>query len=153
MVGSKKEVKQSKKPIERSVVRTNNPDSFYKMNPSWRFNRCDDVSWAFNQEHTGNYFWEIIFPYLKNLESKSWQEILVNDKKNNHLIQVSSLNTCAKNRLEEQHIEWDSLYSLRVMGTHRIYGYIIDAVFYILWYDDMHGDNNSCVCRSYKKHT
>lgn len=58
-----------------------------------------------------------------------------------------------ENRLEEQHIEWDSLYSLRVMGTHRIYGYIIDAVFYILWYDDMHGDNNSCVCRSYKKHT
>ncbi|CUP62134.1 Uncharacterized phage-associated protein [Anaerostipes hadrus] len=32
-------------------------------------------------------------------------------------------------------------------------GYMVEKVFNILWYDDNHGDNNRCVCRSYLKHT
>ena len=26
-------------------------------------------------------------------------------------------------------------------------------VFHVLWFDDKHGDNSACVCRSYLKHT
>lgn len=66
---------------------------------------------------------------------------------------VSTLNKIAVDRLNELEIEVDSLVSLTLSGTHRLYGYIVDAVFYVLWYDDNHGDNATCVCRSHKKHT
>lgn len=56
-------------------------------------------------------------------------------------------------RLAEKYIELDSIISLRLTGKHRLYGYIQKSTFYVLWYDDNHGDNNECVCRSNLKHT
>ena len=50
-------------------------------------------------------------------------------------------------------IEANAVISLRIQATHRLYGYRIGSVFYILWYDNNHGDNYTCVCKSRKKHT
>ena len=150
-MGSKKNVKSKQTPEPRSVVVKNNPDEFYSLSPSWCFNDCDDDMWPFNEEHIGNSFWSKVLPYLKNLEKQTWQEILVDDKKKNHGIIVSDLNSIAQKRLAEKYIECEAIYSLRVNGTNRIYGQIIKGVFYVLWYDDDHGDNDRCVCRSYKK--
>lgn len=74
-------------------------------------------------------------------------------KKSNHSIEVKKLNKIASDRLEQLYIEAEALLSLRLTGTHRIYGYMNGAVFNILWIDLMHGDNEQCVCRSHKKHT
>lgn len=38
-------------------------------------------------------------------------------------------------------------------GISKIYGYMTGRVFNVLWYDDDHGDNSTCVCRSHLKHT
>jgi hypothetical protein len=90
---------------------------------------------------------------LKALETQTWNEILVRDKKQNHSINAQDLNKVAQNRMADKYIEAESLISLRVTGNHRLYGYMIGRVFNILWYDDDHGDNSTCVCRSYLKHT
>lgn len=90
---------------------------------------------------------------MKALESQTWNEILVRDKKQNHAINVEALNRTAQVRLADRFIEAESLISLRVTGSHRLYGYMSGRVFNILWYDDDHGDNKTCVCRSYLKHT
>lgn len=74
-------------------------------------------------------------------------------QKQNHSINVGELSKAASDRLMELYIEAESLISLRLNGTHRIYGYMNGAVFNILWVDLEHGDNAACVCRSYKKHT
>lgn len=66
---------------------------------------------------------------------------------------VQAENPDAQKRLAQRHIEQDSIISLRLSATHRIYGYITGAVFNILWYDGNHGDNATCVCRSRLKHT
>ena len=50
-------------------------------------------------------------------------------------------------------IEAESLISLRLTGNHRLYGYMTGRVFNVLQYDNNHGDNSTCVCRSYLKHT
>lgn len=63
------------------------------------------------------------------------------------------MNKVAQDRLFEKRIEAESLISLRLTGTHRLYGYMTGRVFNILWYDDDHGDNAECVCRSRLKHT
>ena len=74
-------------------------------------------------------------------------------KKQKHSIKVKDLNKTAQDRLAARYIEAESIISLRITGNHRLYGYITGKVFHVLWYDDDHGDNHTCVCRSSLKHT
>lgn len=148
-----KHVGQTESPEGRYVGRTEIPESFYGKNPSWNFNACDKEKWSFTQANVGDLFWREILPRLQSLEAQTWSEILLSAKKQNHSIKADDLNPAAKKRLTELRIEQDSLVSLRVTGEHRIYGFISGMVFHVLWVDFEHGDNNECVCRSYKKHT
>ena len=154
MVASKrKQVKQREEPKSKYVGQTQNPESYYQKHPAWSFNSCDTEMWPFTEENIGNLIWCEILPYLKNMETRTWNDILVSAKKQNHSIDVRDLNTDAQKRLAEKFIEQNSIISLRITATHRIYGYIVGDIFNILWFDSNHGDNDSCVCRSYKKHT
>jgi hypothetical protein len=148
-----KRVKQKEIPRGKIIAQGGNPEKFYSLNPAWTFASSDNKLWAFNQEHIGDMIWSEVLPRLKALESQTWNEILVKDKKQNHAIDVDDLNKAAQDRLAELYIEAESLISLRVTGNHRLYGYMMGNVFNILWYDDEHGDNKTCVCRSYLKHT
>ena len=155
MAGSKrkKEVKQREIPKGKLIAQEKDPERYYSEYPAWTFSNSDQELWTFSQEHLGESFWSEIFPRLKALESQTWSEILIRDKKQNHSLIPEQLNKVAKDRLVTRCIEAESLISLRVSGNHRLYGYMTGRVFNILWYDDEHGDNSNCVCRSYLKHT
>lgn len=153
MAASKKKVKMEKVPNDKYIGQGGNPDQFYDQKPSWKFSWCDKEKWSIKEENVQKVFWDEIFPHLQNLETQKWSEILVTSKKYNHSIDTNLLNKVAVDRLECLNIEAESLISLRITGTHRIYGYNIGSVFYIIWVDLDHGDNNLCVCRSHKKHT
>lgn len=153
MVASRKKVKQSQNPRGNSIGQGGNPDKFYEEKPSWNFSSCDKQCWNIYSDNVQALFWEEIFPYLQNLESRTWADILIKSKKQNHSIEVNSLNKDAINRLEELYIEAESIISLRITATHRIYGFMNGAVYNILWIDLYHGDNDTCVCRSKKKYT
>lgn len=133
----------------KAAVTTENPDRFYGCYPSWRFLKIDKDNWTVDK----HCFWDVILPNLKNFESMTWDEILRKSNNNHHFIDVSSLNDVAQKILAERRIEAESVMSLRFTGTHRLYGIMDDNVFNILWYDENHGDNTACVCRSHKKHT
>lgn len=148
-----KQIKQKESPKGKSIAQGGNPEQYYIENPAWSFANTDQDMWSFTQEHIGELIWTEILPRLKALESQTWGEILVKDKKQNHSINVEDLNKVAQDRLAAKYIEAESLISLRVTGNHRLYGYMTGRVFNILWYDDDHGDNKTCVCRSYLKHT
>ena len=68
--------------------------------------------WAFTQDHIGDVIWTEILPRLKALESKTWNEILVRDKKQNHSLDLNELNKVAQDRLASRYIEAESLISL-----------------------------------------
>ena len=129
------------------------PSQYYSQNPAWTFANSDQDMWAFSKEHVGEVIWTEIIPRLRALETQTWSEILVRDKKQNHSLDLNDLNRVDQDRLITRYIEAESLISLRVTGTHRLYGYMTGRVFNILWYDDEHGDNSKCVCRSHLKHT
>ena len=148
-----KKVKQREIPKGKSIAQGGNPEQYYSQNPAWTFANVDLELWAFSQEHVGELIWSEIFPRLRALETQTWGEILVRDKKQNHSIDLNDLNKVAQDRLAERYIEAESLISLRIKGNHRLYGYMMGRVFNIVWYDDDHGDNNKCVCRSHLKHT
>ena len=135
------------------MFREENPSQYYSQNPAWTFANSDQDMWAFSKEHVGEVIWKEIIPRLRALETQTWREILVRDKKQNHSLDLNDLNRVAQDRLITRYIEAESLISLRVTGTHRLYGYMTGRVFNILWYDDEHGDNSKCVCRSHLKHT
>ncbi len=109
--------------------------------------------WAFTQNHIGTLIWTELLPRLQALETQTWSEILVYNKKQNHSLDLNDLNKVAQDRLASRYIEAESLISLRITANHRLYGYITGRVFNILWYDDDHGDNSTCVYRSRLKHT
>ena len=135
------------------MFREENPSQYYSQNPAWTFANSDQDMWAFSKEHVGEVIWTEIIPRLRALETQTWSEILVRDKKQNHSLDLNDLNRVDQDRLITRYIEAESLISLRVTGTHRLYGYMTGRVFNILWYDDEHGDNSKCVCRSHLKHT
>ncbi|MBT8856324.1 hypothetical protein [Lactobacillus delbrueckii] len=146
-------VKQKCYPSERKPVNTQNPDAFYKDYPSWNFATVDTDKWAFTQDHIGKAYWTEILPHMQALETQKWSDILLTSKKQNHSIELDKLNKVAQDRLAEKMIEAEAIVSLRFTATHRLYGFMVGSVFNVLWYDDDHGDNKDCVCRSYKKHT
>lgn len=155
MAASKKnkKVKQREIPDGRHVARVEDPNKYLSAHPSWNFQRYDSEKWSFTHENAKELFWKEILPFLKNLESQTWNEILIGAKKQHHSIDLSDLNKLAQDRLVEMRIEAESITSLRLNSTHRLYGYIIESNFYIIWFDTNHGDNDYCVCRAHKKHT
>ena len=138
----------------RGIRTGGNPDSIMSYHPSWKFISCDsDGTWAFCQERLTDVFWTKIFPKIQEWESMTWNQITIVGKKQNHSIEVNSLNKCAQDKLAQLQIEEESLLSLRLEGSVRLYGFLVGPVYNILWYDDNHGDNETCVCRSTLKHT
>lgn len=149
----KKKIIQKEIPVGRKIEQSENPDKYYAENPAWAFVNIDNDMWAFTKENIDDSIWTEIIPFLKSLESQTWNEILIRDKKKNHSIQVKDLNKIAQERLIMRFIEAESLISLRITGKHRLYGYMTGRAYNILWYDDNHGDNETCVCKSNLKHT
>ena len=130
---------------ERQLKIRENPDSYFNWRPSWNFSKCDleHHKWSLKKS---NMFSEII-PKLISFEQRNWGDI-VSDKKHNHWIECEKLSKPAQNRLIELKIYYESLFSLRLTGTLRLFGYIENGIFYIIWYDSNHE-----ICPSHKKHT
>ena len=135
----KKIAKSAYDPVKtKQAKEIENPTSLLSCHPSWSFASADQEGpWAFSID------WE----------KMTWQDIFLAAKKQNHHIPTEQLNKRAMDRLKELQLFPEDLLSLRLGGTLRLYGFLSGPVYVILWYDDNHGDNDTCVCRSYKKHT
>lgn len=83
----KKEIKQREVPNGKHIAQGGDPERYYLENPAWTFANSDQEMWAFSQDHIGELFWTEILPRLKALETKTWGEILVHDKKQNHSLE------------------------------------------------------------------
>lgn len=130
---------------ERKPKISENPNSYFNWKPSWNFSKCDfgHQKWSLKNS---DIFTDII-PKLISFEQRKWGEI-VSDKKHNHWIDCSVLSKEARDRLNELNLYYDSLFSLRLNGTLRLFGYIENGIFYIIWYDPDHE-----ICPAHKKHT
>lgn len=123
-----------------------NPDQYFEMNPSWSFAKCDSKDCQWSIENCEN-LWSEVITKLISFESRTWGEI-VNDKGHNHWIDCNKLCKKAKDRINEKGWDFDSIFSLRLTGTHRLFGVINSGVFYVIWYDPNHE-----ICPSNKRHT
>lgn len=86
---------------------------------------------------------------LKNFETMTWSQILIEAKKRNHTVSVESLEPAAKKRLRDSGLtDIDELVSLHLTGTQRIWGILSEGVLHLLWWDPDHA-----VCKSDLRNT
>lgn len=87
---------------------------------------------------------------LAHFESMTWKEILLDSKKQNHVIKLNRLCKEAQERLHQMFpvVDFDELLSLRLSGKERIWGILEFNVVRVLWWDPGHD-----VCPSLLKNT
>lgn len=127
---SSKSPVNSKKAAVKSAVKSN-----MSLHPKWRFQKRDCEHERWHLEVT-----DILLEKLTNFESMTWAQILVEAKNQNHHVKTYELIKEAQKRLTTLKLDdYDEICSLRLDGTHRLYG-ILDkyGVFSIIWNDFEH---------------
>ena len=120
-------------------------------------NRCQcpipiDVVEKIEDEMINNAFMEKIYPKLLDFEKITWEEIRLQThsnkgKSNNHEIDITDLCSEAQRRLKILKFDdRDKIYSLRLGGTERIFGFKELNYLDIIWVDLTHE-----VCPTKKK--
>ena len=148
--------KKPKKPTHKKFPKINKiPRGIEKVKQieeeyiSWRLrilDRTGDWCWRGIDEKT---IWKDIHSKLSEFERKTWNEILIKEKKRNHTIPVSDICTEAQKRLKKiKQDDIDDLISLRLTGKKRVWGIRAGNVLKVLWWDPGH-----TVCPTQKKHT
>lgn len=111
-----------------------------------------DLIKMINKSLGSDFFYSKIYPKLREFEEMTWNNIAQithgkKNKTNNHFVPIKDLIREARVRLEEiGYSEETEIYSLRLGGTIRIYGFRRKNYLDIIWVDPAHeiypvGDN------------
>lgn len=126
---------------------TERPD-FMKMRPAWRVSKLEENG-PFGWHRVGGARVSEILARLRGFETMSWSEILIAAKKQHHTIPLERLSKPARGRLVQINLDdRDSLISLRLSSKERIWGFLAESTFYLVWWDPEHR-----VCPATQKHT
>jgi hypothetical protein len=131
-------------PESRKIKVGADPASFDAQTIAWHFHRLDDphVDWGWNIQPTD---WREVLRQLRAFEGLTWAKIQEqaggrSHGSNSHMLDVSALSTNAQRRLVELKLdEYDSVFSLRMSNTLRLYGIRDGRVLQLLWRDPHHG--------------
>lgn len=103
---------------------------------AWRFSGCDrEGPFAWGNFETADKFKEVI-EKLHEFETKTWQQIIDGGS---HPIELERIEKSARDRLAEtQRDDIDTLMSLRLTGTNRVWCVRDASIMRILWWDPDH---------------
>lgn len=153
-MGKGKEVKRRVNPNNRKQAKQKeSPESFYDQNPKWSFKNMDleHERWSLSK---CDEIYAYILKKLMDFEKMKWSEIVSTSggKKNgnnHHFENVNGFIKEAQDRWLELKLEaYTEVFSLRLTGTHRLYGILEEGVFRIIWFDENHE-----IYKSKKRHT
>lgn len=152
MAGNKKRTPNHEQDVSGRKQPKNyeNPDSWLGKKPTWRFSTCDQDVEKWNVLKCTNFHGDIL-DKLISFEGMTWSEIQTaaggrSSGTNSHFIPLDQCVSAAQARAEKLQIE--SIFSLRLTGTKRLFGTINNGTFNVVWYTDEHD-----ICKSKKKHT
>lgn len=105
-------------------------------NPVWHVSILDENDpWGWRSINKSLFFDQIL-PKIKNFETMFWKDIL---GRQNHEVPVPEISSVAQKRLIQLNLDdTESLVSLRLSGTQRIWGIRVGNVLRILWWDPNH---------------
>jgi hypothetical protein len=133
-------------PSGREIRTGIEPGNFDREKIAWGISRIDlDGRWGWGNLAL-DVWWQRILPKLRDFETMTWAEIQAaaggrgrGGGNNSHNVPVAEICKEAQERLRELcQDDIDDLFSLRLQGTHRIYGIRDGRVLKILWFDANH---------------
>lgn len=143
-----KEVKIEYNPQTKKSPKGAPDTSYNNENISWHISlleMVDPFGWHKLDRERVNY----ILEKLGYFESLTWNEILIERKKQNHAVPIDQICKEARQRLIEiGQDDITELVSLRLSGKERVWGIRQLAILKLLWWDPEHQ-----VCPTEKKHT
>ncbi len=144
-----RQYKSTRKRSNKTPKSTDEEMKFRNQRPSWSFWRVlKEDNWVVSQESLlhfdeyGEHHPNCIIKKLAEFETMTWNEIFqqthdFKNKSSNHYIEnIHRLDKRAQDRLNKLNL--DSIFSLRLSNTRRIYGVLMSATLEILWYDEAH---------------
>lgn len=141
-----KKIRAKEKPRDKSARKSNDPDNFNSMKPTWMIGQIDrSCDWGWENISLDE-FWTEIYSKLKSFESMNWTQII---HSGSHNVKICDFIPEAQKRLDELYLDdLEELFSLRLTGEKRIWGIKNQHILSIIWYDPEHK-----ICPSLKKHT
>jgi hypothetical protein len=139
----RKQTKITPPPEKRSRSIQPEQSSFYGRRPSWSFSRChfDHPRWGL-EKHSGKLL--AIIQFFSGLEGQRWGDVLTSTagrggNTRNHMIPTDRFSNDIQEMIMDRKLHvFDNLYSLAMSNMERLYGVIIDGVFFLVWYDPKH---------------
>ena len=121
------------------------PDEARAGVPAWRV-RGLDLGGPFGWHDAGATDLRAVADKLGHFETMRWADI---ESAGSHAVEVGRLCAAAQKRLRElRQDDVDELFSLRLAGRARVWGFREGRLLRILWWDPEHA-----VCPAEKKHT
>ncbi|MFN7922845.1 MAG: hypothetical protein U0Q16_22255 [Bryobacteraceae bacterium] len=114
-------------------ARVSEGKSYHDERPAWRISRMDFVD-PFGWHRVDAALFAGIREKLGQLESRTWAEILVQSRKQNHSVAIADQCKHARDRLSQifrGNIDIDELVSLRLSGRERVWGILERGVLTI----------------------
>lgn len=132
---------------DRQIKTGGDPDSFERDTIAWQFYRLDNdhAEWGWGKLRAGQ--WRDLLKHLKVFEGLTWAALKAQaggrrHGTNHHSCLTADFCKEARDRLKELHLDdFDSLFSLRLANTLRLYGVRDGRVLQLLWHDPHHGGN------------
>ena len=101
--------------------------------PTWRFKYIDRENWTWDKV-----LWDELIPVLQDLEAKTWDQIhrLTREKEKHSFVPIENLPQSTVQQLERRQLDdVPQLFSIRVRGGIRAWGFQIDKICFLLWWD------------------
>jgi hypothetical protein len=135
---SDKKPKFGTKPHPIKAARWSEDQSDYRRNVVLLFFCFDNAKNWTTDSRACNCDALALLGHFRSLESRTWQDIKLNDRRD-HPIKIVSLESNAQRRLEELKMDdIDELWSFRFGSTLRIWGYKLSHELRVLWLDPDH---------------
>lgn len=121
----------------------NSKDSYFDKTPSWalQYFDIDHPKWGICNE---NKFIRSVVLYLKSIERSKWSDILTSTSgrsgnTRNHRVNIENLCVEARRRIVDLGLEaHDALVSIAISNRERIWGILLEGVYFVVWLDPEH---------------
>ncbi len=142
-MSKRKSVKSSYQPsIKKTVHIAENVDGLRQLSFKWRVDDkyidYDHEEWGWGKVTIQKFFKELLHR-LQDYETMTWDEIL--RRPSCHDIEASELCGEAQSRLQEMHLDIDTLHQLKITQKCRLWGYRDRQDLYLIWHDPHHTVN------------
>jgi hypothetical protein len=135
--------RQAPAPIPRARPASEQADGYPSFSFQWADHTYTDGSWSwFNDSEAAE-----VLKFLADVSRSTWNEIKTqttggkNRRKKHHDQPVDGLCKEAQDRLSALHLDEifpGEIFRFRLGGTKRLWGFVVEGVFYVIWWDRDH---------------